>query len=286
MLLPINLFDNLTCYTKANWQCGLAPKAERTWSKWQGLDGFNNIKQTTVGNYTRFEWTDSAAESDWLAVALYADEQLYSGWAFVLKMTFRSATAMKNWNPWTGALKMSYSLNDKPTDLTVVSQYVDDANLCVYYILPAENLKKLKDAKGNQSFSWFAFGETKVISRAYFDKVEVQMVPVDWLAAGKKAPISVGDKLGLVYWDGGTFTSEETYALGCSGNADWNCVGLYAGWGGLCLRHVQNDVNQVLIPNGSKGTINLSGYGFTVSTIYQGTGGTERSLKGHLFHVI
>lgn len=284
MLLPINLFDNLTCYTKANWQCGLAPEAERTWSKWQGLDGFNNIKQTTVGNYTRFEWTDSAAESDWLAVALYANEQLYSGWAFVLKMTFRSAAAMKNWNPWTGALKMSYSLNGKPTDLTVVSQYVDDANLCAYYIIPAENLKKLKDAKGNQSFSWFAFGETKIISRVYFDKVEVQMVPVDWLAAGKKAPISAGDKLGLVYWDGTTFSADSTYAVFVKNNPDWDCVYLYKGWGGLGVRKISTDTNKILIPNGSTGTVNLSGYGFTITGIANGKG--TNPLGKHLMHVI
>ena len=97
-------------------------------------------------------------------------------------------------------------------------------------------------------------------------------------------PISVGDKLGLVYWDGTTFSADSTYAVFVKNNPDWDCVYLYKGWGGLGVRKISTDTNKILIPNGSTGTVNLSGYGFTITGIANGTG--TNPLGKHLMHVI
>ena len=92
-------------------------------------------------------------------------------------------------------------------------------------------------------------------------------------------PISVGDKLGLVYWDG-TFTPNTGASIQIERTEGWAYITARKGSDkGLSLYNA--DGTRTLLDH--KGTINLSGLDATV-TVIEDT--NEPLLKDHLFHVI
>jgi hypothetical protein len=212
MLLPINLFDNLTAYTKTNWQCGLGPKNEITWSPYavSTVENWDKLNVVAKGNYTKFTFKDEAADANYIAGAIYASVSSYQGWVPVYKITFKSKEAMDDFGPATNGINFSF-WGLKLQNITLTAYWIDERNLVAYYIFAPNTLKYLKANKG-QKFAWFAISNEKPIDKAHCKSLEVQMVPVDWLAAGKKASIAVGDKLGLVYWDG-TITAGGNFLL-------------------------------------------------------------------------
>ena len=280
MLLPINLFNNLTAYTKTNWQCGLGPEQEITWSPYavSTVENWSKLNVVAKGNYTKLTFKDEATDANYIAGAIYANVSSYQGWIPVYKITFKSKEAMDDFGPAANGINCSF-WGLELQSITLTAYWVDEKNLVAYYIFSPDTLKYLKSNKG-QHFRWFAVDGAKPIDKAHCKSLEIQMVPVDWLAAGKKATISVRDKLGLVYWDG-TFTPNTGASIQIK-PADLS-------WAYLTAREDADKGLSLYTADGTRtfrepaGTINLSGLNATV-TVIETTG--DVCLKDHIWHVI
>ena len=252
MKLPISIFPNVTEYTKANWTGYLEPR------------------DITLTNHT-----DLGSDITW--------EMFDKGTIHIHKPRENSITnALMEWKTQcpdnTKVVVMFRDTQGRATDwpdLAVfkgipMTRKMEDGNTAIY----------VSDTNG-----WTLTGLTFDIAVSWASDVYISLVNGDRLDAclsgNHLKSISVGDKLGLVYWDGTYFGTDGAYLTRVSGSDDWAYIYATDVWDDTgCLGLVREGAGVTKTLLAKPGTINLSDYGISLAK------STSLITGNHLMHVI
>jgi hypothetical protein len=183
-----------------------------------------------------------------------------------------------------------YIAQDAPLNTVLAKTHVDSyADIDIYfdgnefYYYEGTTRAKISAAGQDELGHYVQFVSARVCAEVYV-KGALLRKPTYYARKGGYyvKPISVGDKLGLVYWDGWIPEEGKSYYwLMMTSNPDWQFVYLSnASYWPKGLGVVKNGgvPSKVLLKD--KGTVSLSGYSFTVAS------SDISVMQNHIWHVI
>jgi hypothetical protein len=277
MKMPISIFPNVTEYTRANWTGYLKPRDVTL--KLSAFPSYATLTNPAKGLYCISKpaaedySTPSTSIGD--TIFTFTDIPANSKLVIVLEPLSNDILEFEPGNKFTAWQKGKIYNFDSKSDFIHLDNLAD--------IKPAHCACAVSKSVLSGTFTWsqtFGFEGFKKIYYAFVDADRLDAC----LSGNHLKSISVGDKLGLVYWDGTECVDAGESMFVAS--KDYNVlVASYSppnyGYG---LKLLKNDTGERTEPFLLKaGTVNLSAYDATITGI-ETTG--DVCLKDHLWHVI